>query len=261
MGFPAVAEQTSRLFGLRVGAAHQDVSVAADVDVSLGEATDFKAGATYCKAKKTGEKERKGGGDARKSENKFKGDGQVLNGFKRRTSIRNRCFGRDSKYTLAPKRTRMGTTRNVSALFLPRLSKVPRPPYSSISMDFPVSVQPVRKRTCEQSFPTTLDLRGRFPCMGEGSVVGLETGATANSACPLRLGNRKLLLGKRGFPRVSTYSACKHFKFGVGRLGGVLFAADTPVGLAGCARKFASFVLGADIPALGCDHLVAPVTR
>ena len=51
VGFPAVAEQLRRLFGPRGGAAHQDVFVAADIDLSSEEETDFDAWAAYRKAK------------------------------------------------------------------------------------------------------------------------------------------------------------------------------------------------------------------
>ena len=52
----------------------------------------------------------------------------------------------------------------------------------------------------EQTFATTLDQSGRCPCMGEGSVVALNTRADANLVRSRRLGNRNLLLGKNGFP-------------------------------------------------------------
>ena len=46
------------------------------------------------------------------------------------------------------------------------------------------------------------------------------------------------------------YLTIARFKFGDGRVGEVMYAADIKVGIAECGGAFAAFVLVADIPAL-----------
>ena len=62
----------------------------------------------------------------------------------------------------------------------------------------------------------------------------LDTGAKTNLARLCLLGNRKLLLGKRGLLRESTDPECARSKFGDGRLGEVGSASGMTVGIAGC---------------------------
>ena len=87
------------------------------------------------------------------------------------------------------------------------LRHVPRPSYSSISTESPVSAQDDTSSakaedtsSCDQSPSTTLDLRGQLLCTVEASVVVLETGATAAPARFRRLGNRNLPSRAMGFP-------------------------------------------------------------
>ena len=54
LGFPAVTKRMGRLFGPRGGAACQYVLVAADIDASSEEETDFEAWVAYRKVKKMG---------------------------------------------------------------------------------------------------------------------------------------------------------------------------------------------------------------
>ena len=93
-------------------------------------------------------------------------------------------------------------------------------------MESPTSVQnyglPERKEPkgkCAQAFSATLDLGGQFLCMGEDSVVALETGAAATSVCFRRLGNPSMLSGKQKLRRIPTYPASARFKCGDGSLG------------------------------------------
>ena len=64
------------------------------------------------------------------------------------------------------------------------------------------------------------------------------------------MGNRNLLPEKHGAPRVSTYPACRRFKFGDGRRGAERFAAESTAGIACFKETFAAFALDADTPAL-----------
>ena len=64
--------------------------VAADIEATSGKGPDFAAWAARRKGKKKGGEKRKEDGDARKSRNKGKGDGQIGNRYNRRTGIRNR---------------------------------------------------------------------------------------------------------------------------------------------------------------------------
>ena len=72
----------------------------------------------------------------------------------------------------------------------PPMDEVPLPLFSSISVGSPGSahddgsaVKTDGNGHCGLSFSTTLDLGGQFLWMGEDSVVVLDTGAAANSAC------------------------------------------------------------------------------
>ena len=119
-------------------------------------------------------------------------------------------------------------------------NKAPRPPYSSTSTVSPVSVKDDRsslktdgKSCCEQSFSTTWDLGSQLSLMGGDSVVGFDTGATANPVRFRGSRNRNLLLRKPRFPRVSTYPSRARSKFCDGPLGEVHFAASTTARTAG----------------------------
>ena len=105
----------------------------------------------------------------------------------------------DGEYHLPPKYPLGGDPQNEFAPFSPPLGEVPRPPYSSISMEAPVSAQhdgssanAERKITCDQSSLTTSDPGGRFLRMDEDSAVVRETGAAADLLGSRRLGNRNL---------------------------------------------------------------------
>ena len=85
--FSASAEQMQRLFGARGGAARQNVLVAAETDSSLKEGGDRAAWSAYCTAKKKGICE-EGARKCKKGKSKGMGDGQALNRFNRRASVR-----------------------------------------------------------------------------------------------------------------------------------------------------------------------------
>ena len=106
------------------------------------------------------------------------------------------------------------------------------------------------KGSRRQPRSTTLDLGYQFWCMGEDRAVVFDTGAAANLVHFRWLGDRSLLSGKHGLPRVLTNPACARFKSGDGPLGDVRFAADIAVRLAGCNGASTALVLGADTPAL-----------
>ena len=107
----------------------------------------------------------------------------------------------------------------------PSLRKVPRPPYSSIAMNSPVIVQNDGSPARSLSQPPWIWGASNF------AWVVLETGAAANLACPRRFGSRNSI-SENGVSRVSIYPAYARFEVGGGRLGGVRFAAGTPVGIA-----------------------------
>ena len=88
---------------------------------------------------------------------------------------------------------------------LPSGNKPLRPPYSSISMESPVSAQDdgspakrVCRTNCERSVAAALDLGGQFLCMGEVSVAVLDAGALANPVRFGLLGYRNLFLERCG---------------------------------------------------------------
>ena len=81
------------------------------------------------------------------------------------------------------------------------------------------------------------------------SAVVLDTGATANLVCYKWLENHNLFLGKQGLAEAVPYPSAARFKFGGGGIGEVKHAADTKVGIAGCAGAFAAFALDAEVPA------------
>ena len=94
------------------------------------------------KSKKVGQKKEKNEGKPTKQKSKAKGDGQTLNGLHRRTGVRNRCYTCDSKYPLAPECPLKDAPRGRSLLhFLCPCAKIPRLPYSPISMESKARVQ------------------------------------------------------------------------------------------------------------------------
>ena len=84
---------------------------------------------------------------------------------------------------------------------------------------------------CGESFSTTLDMGGLFVLAESDGVFVLDAGVTANLVCFRYLENRDRILQRKGFPRVSRYPASARFKFGDGRQGEVLHAADIPAGI------------------------------
>ena len=70
---------------LKCGAARQDVLVAADIDVSSEEKTDFEAWAASHRAIKGDEKKREEDGDTGENTKKVTGDGQTVYGLNIRT--------------------------------------------------------------------------------------------------------------------------------------------------------------------------------
>ena len=100
--------------------------------MSSEEETDFETWAAYRRAKRTGGKKKRKGRDVRESKKKVKGGGQTLNG---------RGPECDRDHHLAPKCPLRNNPRNESVPLSPCLSKVPRPPYSSVSMELPVGAR------------------------------------------------------------------------------------------------------------------------
>ena len=95
-----------------------------------------------------------------------------------------------------------------------------------------------------------MDAGGLFLVSEKGSVVVLDTGATANLVCFRCLDHHNRLAERHGFRRVSTYPQKARFRLGDGRVGNVRHAVDIPAGIAGNTAKLTAFVLRADIPAL-----------
>ena len=102
----------------------------------------------------------------------------------------------------------------------------------------------------EQSFSTTLEAGSQFICTRENSLVIPDAGATASRVCLRWLNHHNSMLGKVGLPRVSTFPAQVHYKFGGGWMGGVQFATYITVCTAGAMGNSAAFVLDAGIPAI-----------
>ena len=86
----AAAKQMSRLFGSCGSEASQDVLVAADVDLSSEDEREHAAWAAYREAKKKGNLATTEERGSKKGESTGKSDGQLLNGFNRRSRDRNR---------------------------------------------------------------------------------------------------------------------------------------------------------------------------
>ena len=91
----------------------------------------------------------------------------------------------------------------------------------------------------EGSFSTPVEPFSGFCLRKEDSVAVPDTGAAANSACFTLLKRHK-----------SVFERCAKFKFGVGRMGGIRFAADVPAGIAVCPISLPFFLVDADMPAL-----------
>ena len=89
----------------------------------------------------------------------------------------------------------------------------------------------------------------RRVCAVEGSVVILDTGATANLVCFRWLNQHNAMLEKVDLARASTCPAHAPFKFGDRSMGGSKLAADISLGSAGANGAFTTFVLDADVPA------------
>ena len=209
------------------------------------------------KDKKEKEHGEEWGGCEEKGENIGKSEGRMLNGFDRRTGGRNRCFTCNSDYQFAPQCPRKesrGEGPNPSTCVWKEPS---RPPYSSIAVESPISVQTDgydeksdQRGKCGRPLSATLDLGGQFLCVREDCVVALGAGAAANLVLFNWLENHNLLLGTHGFPGVSTYPTGARFEFGDGRQGEARLAADISVGNAGAVGALTAFAFEADSPAL-----------
>ena len=136
-------------------------------------------------------------GGAMENADKVMEDSQTSNGFDRRTGTWNRFVERDSEYQLAPKCPSSGN---------PSFDSVPRPPYSSISVESPVSMQSGEAVASSPSPP--LWTWGARSCVWVRTAVALYTGAAAHNARFRRSGDRNSDPGGRGFPRSSTHPAC-----------------------------------------------------
>ena len=169
---------------------------------------------------------------------------QDKNGFNRRTGERNRCYVCGSEYHLLPKCPSKRDRRAPAPAPSPPTN--PRSSFSSSTLeDSPRDINVV-----QHSFSTSMT-RERPVCYAQnGSVVILDTGATANLVRFKWLPHHNELLSRRGLPRVDSYPAHAIFKFGDGRVGEVCHAADITVGVAGFKGTFTAFVLDSDIPAL-----------
>ena len=87
-----LAANMRRLFRSRGGGSHRDVSVTEEAGGPLESNKDQEARVTYTESEKSMKDglPKSGGAEAR-------GDGQTLNGRNCRTSLRNRCYRRDSE--------------------------------------------------------------------------------------------------------------------------------------------------------------------
>ena len=105
LSFPIPATLMRRLFDPCGEPARQDVLAATDWDMRSDE-EDFRYAAEAASRNATNRQKDspRGLSNNSKGANKKKGDGQVLNGFKWRTGVRNRCYACDSEYSLATKR-------------------------------------------------------------------------------------------------------------------------------------------------------------
>ena len=95
----------------------------------------------------------------------MKGDGRTLDGFNRRPDQRNRRYGCDSEYHLAPKCPYRDTPRREGSPFSQVRDRAHIPLYSPVSTETRVSAQKVdhleesgTDAICEQYFSTTIDL-------------------------------------------------------------------------------------------------------
>ena len=136
-----------------------------------------------------------------------KPDEQVRNGFNRRTSERNRSYNCGSEFHLLPKCPKRTNASPANPSPSPPRNYVPRSSFSSIAIDPAPSVRGESSPTetkveghTEQAFSTSLDSSCQLVCMRDGSVVVLDTGATANLVCFSRLSHHNSLLEQKGFP-------------------------------------------------------------
>ena len=200
---------------------------------------------------------RKRDGRPKRSSDSEKGDGEALNGFNRRTGVRNRRDKCDSENHTAPKCPKRDAHRSEIGSASSENSKARRPPYSTISMGSPITIrkadQLVVGKTSgggEQSCSTSMDVGGLFVLAKSDSLAVFGAGVTANLLCFSWFERHNRILQRGGFPQVSTYRASARSRFGDGRLRVVRHAADIPVGIANNEGAVTAFAPGADIPAL-----------
>ena len=104
MSFPVAVKQMRQLSGLCGWPARRGVLFATDWDTDSDEEDlSFNAWAAFQKAKIRRKASPRRPNNDSKGANEIKGDGQVLNGFNRRTGYRSRCDTCDSEYHFAPK--------------------------------------------------------------------------------------------------------------------------------------------------------------
>ena len=103
-----------------------------------------------------------GGGAPKRSSDKARGNGEMLNGFNRRTGLRNRRYKCDSEYHLAPKCSWRHVPQSAIGAASPTDSKTRRPFYSTNCTDAPLSARKADRSEngCEQSFSTAMDIGG-----------------------------------------------------------------------------------------------------
>ena len=187
----------------------------------------------------------------------MQGGGQTLNGFNRKTVLRNRCYRRNSEYHLAPRCPWRDTLRRGGGSFSQERDRSQRPPYFSTSSDTPVVAQKAGSvgeseagSEREQSFVGAADA-GDVSMVSRGdSVVALDTGATAKLLCSSWLARHSRILERRWSPRVTTCPSQTRFRFGDGRLGVVRHAADIPLGIVGNEGALTASALDGYSPAL-----------
>ena len=226
--FPLLAKQMRQISQPVGGVQKEDIlNISADAGRTDDEDLSYEAWVAFRKAARSSKDSTQGMRPRPKSKG-GKPDGQVRNGFNRRTGERNRCYGCGSEFHLLPKCPKRASSSPANPSPSPPAIYVPRPSFSSFAMD-PVppvcsgSPPPEKKAGghSEQSFSTSLDSGCLLVCTRDDSVVVLDTGATANLACFRWLSRHNSLLERKGLPRALTYPAQARFKFGDGRTGNV----------------------------------------
>ena len=180
----------------------------------------------------------------------MQGVGQTLNGFSRKTGLRNRRYRRDSEYHHAPRCPWRDTPRGGGGSLSQGRDRSYRPPYSSISMETPVFPHKAESAGETETGDATADAGDVFMAPQADSMVALDTGAAANLVCLSWLARHNRSLERREIPREPAHPSKARFRFRDGRHWEVRHAAGAPVGVAGNKGMFTAFALAAEIPAL-----------